>query len=110
MKCPKCNKNSAGIPWTRKNNAKATSHTEVLESREQKEDGNIRRRRQCPFCSERYTTYEITQEYLFKLKGITDRKTEAKGRLVKLEHFLNKVLDVSHELGLIELEDNNEMS
>jgi transcriptional regulator NrdR family protein len=105
MKCPKCKKSSSGIPWTRKNNAKATSHTEVIESRE-KEDGNIRRRRQCPFCFERYTTYEVTKEYLVTMEAFVLKKTKTKDRLVKLEHFLDEILDLSHDLGLVDLKEN----
>ena len=46
MKCPKCGAEYACI--------------KVIDSRETPPDNNIRRRRECMKCGNRFTTYEIT--------------------------------------------------
>ncbi len=48
MECPKCGK----------------SHDKVIDSRLAKDGITVRRRRQCLACSERFTTYEATEEQL----------------------------------------------
>ncbi len=90
MKCPVCSKQSTGLPKDGRN--------EVIETREHTKTGSVRRRRICPFCNHRYTTYEVHQREFNRLKNL-DRDLD---RLNLLEEFLSETLEKGSDLGLID--------
>tara|TARA_B100000287_G_scaffold145274_1_gene137115 strand:- start:201 stop:482 length:282 start_codon:yes stop_codon:yes gene_type:complete len=70
MDCPKCGKSSFDYEGAKK----------VIESRSDKK-GSVRRRRECPACNHRFTTYEIHQHNLMtdpecRKEMISDYKEE----------------------------------
>ena len=91
MKCPSCRKQGTGLPRDGKN--------QIIETRGHAKTGSVRRRRVCPFCGHRYTTYEVNQRDFNRLKHL-DNDLE---RLDLLEEFLGETLEKGSELGLINL-------
>lgn len=83
LACPSCGEKNSG----------------VLDSRNSR--GSIRRRRVCRNCGERWTTYEVTQDYLDKLQN--EFMGEFEKRAAKIITDLcgsMKHRNIRHELGM----------
>tara|TARA_B100000700_G_scaffold71567_2_gene79682 strand:+ start:363 stop:644 length:282 start_codon:yes stop_codon:yes gene_type:complete len=87
MDCPKCGKSSFNYEKARK----------VIETRSDKK-GGIRRRRICPVCEYRFTTYEIHQHNL-----ITDPECR-KEMILDYKEELSKTINKSRETILFALD------
>ena len=74
MKCPFCNKDD----------------TQVIDSRVIKEGTSIRRRRSCPGCEKRFTTYEHIELSLPQVVKQDGKREEFNKE--KLHHSLNRAL------------------
>ena len=80
MDCPKCHRSSFDFEGS----------TKVLESRSDKK-GGVRRRRVCPACSYRFTTYEISQNLLVDFN---------KDEIITYKQNAYKVINKSREIVL----------
>jgi|TARA_R100001082_G_scaffold2273_1_gene2027 transcriptional regulator NrdR family protein len=87
MDCPKCGKSSFNYEKARK----------VIETRSDQK-GGIRRRRICPACEYRFTTYEIHQHNL-----ITDPECR-KEMILDYKEELSKTINKSRETILFALD------
>jgi|TARA_B110000438_G_scaffold288304_1_gene321582 transcriptional repressor NrdR len=74
MKCPFCNRDD----------------TQVIDSRVIKEGTSIRRRRSCPGCEKRFTTYENIELSLPQVVKQDGKREEF--NKIKLHHSLNRAL------------------
>jgi hypothetical protein len=78
------------------------SDTTVQETRQLRlaysDRGQTRRRRQCPDCGNRMTTYEIEAERLKFLNVCEKRLDRAVGLLVKFQHDSQYIIDKLAEL------------
>ena len=80
MNCPKCGKSSFEFEGASK----------VLETRSDKR-GGIRRRRICPACAWRFTTYEVHSSNLLDDDKIKKHKERLMKSLVDAESLLEKI-------------------
>jgi len=78
LDCPKCHKSSFEFEGASK----------VLESRSDKR-GGVRRRRICPACSHKFTTYEIRKDML---------QDKTLNELAIYKHNAHKVINKSREI------------
>ena len=87
MDCPKCGKSSFDYEGAKK----------IIESRSDKK-GGVRRRRECPACHFRFTTYEIHQHNLMtdpecRKEMISDYKEELSKTIHKSRQSILFALD-----------------
>ncbi|MAR55696.1 MAG: transcriptional regulator NrdR [Rickettsiales bacterium] len=82
MKCPFCNH----------------TDTQVKDSRPSEDGGTIRRRRFCPECNSRFTTFERVQlRELFVIKTSGDRKPFDREKIARSLHIALRKRDVDSE-------------
>jgi len=83
MECPYCKK----------------SHDKVIDSRLAKDGISVRRRRQCLACSERFTTYEATEEQLlpYMIREKVERGSSQTSLKATLSFMLNTLKSLSQE-------------
>jgi len=83
MECPYCRKN----------------HDKVVDSRLAKDGISVRRRRQCLACSERFTTYEATEEQLlpYMIREKVERGSLQTSLRATLSFMLNTLQSLSQE-------------
>ena len=83
MECPNCGK----------------TDSKVLDSRPSKDGGAIRRQRQCLVCSERFTTYEATEEQLlpYMIREKVERGSSETTLKATLSFMLNTLKSLSQE-------------
>ena len=83
MECPYCRK----------------SHDKVIDSRLAKDGISVRRRRQCLACSERFTTYEATEEQLlpYMIREKVERGSSQTRLKATLSFMLNTLKSLSQE-------------
>lgn len=72
MKCQKCN----------------AYYTKTVDSRERDEGRTVYRRRRCPFCGYRFTTFEITAAEKAKMeRTITEQDQLVNGLIKTIKHM-----------------------
>jgi transcriptional repressor NrdR len=83
MECPYCKK----------------THDRVIDSRLAKDGISVRRRRQCLACSERFTTYEATEEQLlpYMIREKVERGSSQTSLKATLSFMLNTLKSLSQE-------------
>ena len=83
MECPYCRK----------------THDKVIDSRLAKDGISVRRRRQCLACSERFTTYEATEEQLlpYMIREKVERGSSETTLKATLSFMLNTLKSLSQE-------------
>ncbi|GEM_PF-469568 len=77
MECPKCE----------------STESQVTDSKLMKDENIIRRRRKCLACSNRFTTYEATEDHLLSLLIQGDARRDARDNLSTMLLFIAKTLD-----------------